>query len=121
MRTKEEYEAMVRFREKFKDDPKFVEERLNKIWETIPKIVLRVNEWKEEKDGKDIYCFFCNIEKPKLGEGRSLNVGTGIGGVKNLLKMISRDEFVLCYEIIANGKPYDAGEFWDKIMEENES
>ena len=116
MRTKEEYDAMVRFQEKYKDDPKFVEKMLAEIWDTIPKTVLRVNEWIEDRDGEDVYCFYCSIEQPKLGEGRSLNVGTGIGGVKNLLKEIKREEFVLCYEVIANGKPYDAGKFWDEIM-----
>lgn len=121
MRTKEEYDAMVRFQEKYKDDPKFVEEQLAKIWNKIPKIVLNVSEWDDVFEGKETSNWFCSIEQPKLGEGRIINMGTGIGGVKNLLKMISREEFVLCYEIVANGKPYDAGEFWDKIMKLDES
>lgn len=119
MRTKEEYEAMVKFQEKF--TPEMIEAKIKEAWSKMPKTRLEVNEWKEEREGKEIYCFFCTIVNPKIGKERALSVGTGIGGIKNFLKMMHRDFFILGHEVIANGKPYDAGEFWDKIMEEDES
>lgn len=115
MRTKEEYDAMVKFQEKF--TPEMIEAKIKEAWSKMPKTRYEVSEWKEEREGKEICCFFCTIISPKIGDERALSVGTGIGGVKNFLKMTTREFFILGNEVIANGELCDAGEFWDNIME----
>lgn len=88
-------------------------ELLIECWKPFPKTKLKVSEWKEEKEGEVSFSWCCAIETPSIGEGRALNMITGIGGIQNLLKDITREAFITDYEVIYNNVPYDAGKFWD--------
>lgn len=116
MRTKEEYMSMVDFQEKYNKDPKVIVKALNEFWGTLLKTKLVVTEWNEiDEQNNKTNCWFCTVIQPKADEGRADSIGTGIEGIILLLTDISREEFVIAYEVIYNKKAHDAGEFWDFI------
>jgi len=117
MRTKSQYEAIDRFQKKYKDDPEFIHKQLEKFWNPLLKIKLNVKQWEEDIAGILTINWVCTIDHPKVEGERTLDVSTGLGGIKLYLEDISKEEFVLCYEVVYNGNPYDAGEFWDTIKQ----
>ncbi len=118
MKAKGEYMSMVDFQEKYNKDPEVIVKALNEFWGTLLKTKLVVTEWNEvDEQNKKTNFWFCTVIQPKADEGRAESIGTGIGGIELLLTDISREEFMIAYEVIYNKKAYDAGEFWDRIKQ----
>ena len=74
-----------------------------------------MKQWEEYIAGILTINWLCTIDHPKVEGERTLEASTGLGKIKLYLQDISREEFVLCYDVIWNDAPIDAGDFWDVI------
>ena len=120
MRSKEQYEAMIKFQDQYKQDPNIILNRLQEFWNNFPKIKLAVmGKGDTQEDKTLLYVVHQKLNWYNDGGGlfkdRTVSICDIEGAVK-YAKQLGKERFIKENEVIVNGERMGTEEFYNVLI-----